>query len=493
MSPSTFHVNFHPQFVERYQKILPDSWQDFLESYERRPSKALRVNTLKMSIKAFQNLASQKGWQLSPVPWCPEGFLIDRSNITTPLGSTPEHQAGLFYIQEAASMLPVAICADLPGNIALDMCAAPGSKTSHLAQVFENDRAIIACEPSKKRVHKIADNVVRLGIHNVHILNKDSLAFASRFPNTFDLVIADPPCSGEGYMRGKPDLIKKWGLGKIHEAAKLQKQILEAAWEVCKKDGYLVYSTCTLAPEENEEIVYTLLKKYPGSVEIIDIRDKLHLQNADQLSGLTQFEDKEYGPELAKSIRLWPHIANCEGFFVCLMQKKESKARQAKQVKNNFQPQVIHESVRIGKNEFSALQSYLRKKFGYHLSSEDSGVFKKSEHHYILQSELSKTLDQSYRWFKQGLEVIQKIRDQYSLTHAGALLWGAFFEKQVLELDPAQTKRYMQGFNISLEPQHLKHLEEGQILLRSQKIPLGLGLLRNGNIKNQLPRDFVIH
>lgn len=194
------------------------SFDDFVAACQRPLRRSIRVNTLKISVGAFLDLVSSYGWQLTPVPWCEEGFWIERDDEESlPLGSTAEHLSGLFYIQEASSMLPVAaLFADgnQPERV-MDVAAAPGSKTTQIAARMNNRGAILANEFSASRVKVLHANISRCGIHNVALTHFDGRVFGAALPEAFDAILLDAPCSGEGVVRKDPDALKTGPLKAI--------------------------------------------------------------------------------------------------------------------------------------------------------------------------------------------------------------------------------------------------------------------------------------
>ena len=246
------------------REALPShlSLDDFIAACQRPLRRSIRVNTLKISVEDFLALVAPYSWQLTPVPWCAEGFWIERDDEdAVPLGSTAEHLSGLFYIQEASSMLPVAaLFAD--GNAperVMDVAAAPGSKTTQIAARMGNHGAILANEFSASRVKVLHANISRCGIHNVALTHFDGRVFGAALPEAFDAILLDAPCSATGVIRRHPDI--KWLRRDqdIRELAELQRRILNALWAKLKSGGTLLYATCSVLPEENRDQIRAFL------------------------------------------------------------------------------------------------------------------------------------------------------------------------------------------------------------------------------------------
>lgn len=221
------NISLPEPFIASMAKILPDPTQlaDFIAACQRPLRKSIRVNTLKISVAEFCQRAAEKEWQLTPVPWCENGFWIDADESLVPLGNTAEHMAGLFYIQEASSMMPVS--ALFMGNAhydsVLDMAAAPGSKTTQMAALMDNQGVLVANEFSASRVKVLHANIERCGIRNTALSNFDGCVFGGWLPERFDAVLIDAPCSGEGTIRKDPDAMKNWSLESIQSIANTQK------------------------------------------------------------------------------------------------------------------------------------------------------------------------------------------------------------------------------------------------------------------------------
>ncbi|MBB1201295.1 16S rRNA (cytosine(1407)-C(5))-methyltransferase RsmF [Enterobacteriaceae bacterium 89] len=289
------------------------SFDDFIAACQRPLRRSIRVNTLKISVPDFLQLVAPYGWQLTPVPWCEEGFWIEREDEDAlPLGSTAEHLSGLFYIQEASSMLPVTalFADDNAPRLVMDVAAAPGSKTTQIAARMNNEGAILANEFSASRVKVLHANISRCGISNVALTHFDGRVFGAALPECFDAILLDAPCSGEGVVRKDPDALKNWSVESNNEIAGTQRELINSAFHALKPGGTLVYSTCTLNREENEDVLAWLLAEYPQAVEVAP------------LDNLFPEADKALTAE--GYLHVFPQIYDCEGFFVARLVKTAS-------------------------------------------------------------------------------------------------------------------------------------------------------------------------
>lgn len=258
-------------FLEKIESILPAdlNMKDFIAYCQQPLRKSIRVNTLKISVDAFLQRAKEKGWQLAPIPWCESGFWIIADESDVPLGNSAEHMAGLFYIQEASSMLPVSALFMHQENYAsvLDTAAAPGSKTTQMAALMNNQGILVANEYSASRVKVLHANIERCGVRNAALSNFDGRVFGGWLPESFDAVLLDAPCSGEGTVRKDEDAMKNWSQASVVEIAATQRDLIESAFQALKPGGVMVYSTCTLSTEENQQVCHHLKNIFGAAVE----------------------------------------------------------------------------------------------------------------------------------------------------------------------------------------------------------------------------------
>ena len=318
--PSTETIEFKEEFIERYSKLT--NWDEFKKyslSFLRR---SIRINTIYGTVKEVTSSIEKKGWKLNPIPWCKEGFWIEHQGIgeekRRDVGNLLEHHLGLIYVQEAASMIPPLVLDPQPGDIVLDMCAAPGSKTTQMGMMMKNEGIIVANDYKGMRLQSLGINLQRAGLTNVII----SLMHGKRFFNfKFDKILLDAPCSGTGTIRKSLKTIRIWNSGMITKLSRQQKELIENAFNNLKDGGEMVYSTCSVEPEENEGVIDFLLKKYPNA-------DVVQLNLAKILPGLKvsppviEFGKDRYDSRVQYAVRIWPQDNDTEGFFVTKIIKK---------------------------------------------------------------------------------------------------------------------------------------------------------------------------
>ncbi len=296
-------------FRERYGPMVDDE-EEFFASLLRPLPKSFRVNTLKGRAEEVKERFHSYGIGIEEVPWYPDAFISENPEI----GSALEHFIGSIYLQELVSMLPPLLVREELGRagLVLDACAAPGSKTTQLAALMENQGVIVANDIAYSRIRALRFNLEKTGTLNTVITNYD----LRHFPKMqFDVILLDAPCSAEGTARKSPALFSTWSPRSIPGHARLQKQLIVKAFDLLAPGGSLVYSTCTFAPEENEAVVSWLLEKRPAALEKIEVP---HIRLS---SGIQAWKEKEFHSEVGKTARIWPHHNDTGGFFMAKVRK----------------------------------------------------------------------------------------------------------------------------------------------------------------------------
>ncbi|QQE75456.1 RsmB/NOP family class I SAM-dependent RNA methyltransferase [Brevibacillus composti] len=295
-------------FTTRMQALLADEFPSFLASYDEPYAHGLRVNPLKLGESQFLALSP---FPLEPVEWCSQGFRYAEGDRP---GKHPYHAAGLYYLQEPSAMYPAACLEAQPGERILDLCAAPGGKSTQIAAAMRGEGLLVANEPHPARVKALSQNIERLGITNAIVTNEMPEVLAERFPAYFDRILVDAPCSGEGMFRKLMEAIEDWSLDKVAECHRIQLTILEAASTMLKPGGTLVYSTCTFAPLENEQTLVSFLQQHP-EFELVPMATVPSIR-----PGVPAWANPAW-PDLIHAARLWPHQLNGEGHFAAKLRK----------------------------------------------------------------------------------------------------------------------------------------------------------------------------
>ncbi len=313
-------------FVNRIEKLIgkKDAREFFDICYTKCPS-SIRCNTLKMKSSELIKRLRGYGWDVrQPMKEFPEVMIVDGLKPGE-LGKTKEHLLGYYYVQEISSMLPMLALKPEAGEYVLDLCASPGSKTTQAAAMMENKGFIMANEISMGRIGILNSNLERCGVMNTIVTRKEGVALCERlFKKSqirFDKILVDAPCSGEGTLRKSPKTFQMWNINMIKKISKTQKKLAVAAFRLLKVDGVMIYSTCTLAPEENEMIVNYLLENFDCKVEALSLPLKFR-------SGVCEWEGEQFNRECEKCLRLYPQDNDSDGFFVAKIRKLSDEVRE---------------------------------------------------------------------------------------------------------------------------------------------------------------------
>ncbi|MEK6808791.1 MAG: NOL1/NOP2/sun family putative RNA methylase [Nanoarchaeota archaeon] len=303
-------VVFKEKFVKRYSQLTDfEEFKKYSLEYQKR---SIRVNTLKISVEELRERLVCN-WELTQIPWCKEGFwIVHKNNERRDIGNTIEHSLGYYYIQESASMIPAIVLEPKLNEVILDICASPGSKSTQIAQYMDNTGILISNDYKGDRLAPLGINIQRMGITNTIMTLMEGRKFKGY---NFDRILLDAPCSGTGTIRKSFKTITIWNPDMIKRLARQQRQLIDSAFMNLKEDGVMVYSTCSLEPEEDEEVIDFLLSKYQNArLEGIEI-------NIKRSSPILEFEGKSYNPEIRKCLRIWPQDNNSDGFFVARIRK----------------------------------------------------------------------------------------------------------------------------------------------------------------------------
>jgi len=331
------------KFIKRMGELLPDEKDNnsYWEILKILPTNSIRCNTLKISPGKLAIKLNKKGWKITQ-PWksYPEVMIIEgkiptgnpkeiliNKNLAKlepgELGRSIEHFLGYYYIQELASMLPLVAMTFNENDFYLDLCAAPGSKTTQAAAKMENKGTIIANEMSLGRMRILSSNLERCSVTNTIITRKEGRALCRDFEKGnifFDKILLDAPCSGEGTLRSTPKTSLMWNPKTIKSFSHLQKTLFEKAFKQLKVNGEMIYSTCTHAPEENEGVIDYALKRFKEEIEIMPFELPIKTRQ-----GIIEWNGKRYDKKVKLSKRIYPHDNNTEGFFICKFKRVKIK------------------------------------------------------------------------------------------------------------------------------------------------------------------------
>jgi NOL1/NOP2/sun family putative RNA methylase len=447
------------QFIMRMQALLGAEAEALLAALNQPPLAGLRVNPLKLS---SEQLSALVNWSLEPVPWCPAGFIVPES---VQPGKHPYHAAGLYYLQEPSAMAVAEALAPAPGELVLDLAAAPGGKATHLAALIGDQGLLVANELERSRTAALASNLERWGVRNALITNASAERLAERWGACFHRVLVDAPCSGEGMFRKSTTARQEWSAKTVQGCSVRQQRLLATAADLVRPGGMLAYSTCTFAPEEDEQVVAQFLAQHPN----FELR-AITLPQADPgradwvAADLTR-------TELALTARFWPHRVPGEGHFVALLQRVAGDVVDL--------PTAMLE--RVPRAACAAWQSFVAATLthdpaeGMHLISRGSQI-------YALPADLPPVAGLSV--VRAGLWLGTLQRDRFIPAHSLALALPATGVQQRFELAPDDPRlvRYLQGHPLP-EPGLA-----GWLLLTVSGFPLSWGRRAQGIIKNAYPK-----
>lgn len=302
--------NLPLEYQKRMQQLLGDEYNDYLKALGKPSVKAFRVNTEKISVADFKKIDI---FSIEKIPYSENGFYLDFDRI----GNHPYHHAGMIYVQEPAAMAP-AECIDInPDWKILDMCAAPGGKSTQLKNKLGENGILVSNEIIPSRCKILTGNIERLGLKNTVTTCMDSKKIPETFPHTFDLIMVDAPCSGEGMFRKDENAISQWSIENVNLCAKRQIEILQNAVKSLKPNGYIIYATCTFSLEENEKVIDSFLLSHP-EFEIIPVNENVQKSTSDGV-----LFDGCHSKNLNFARRFYPHKHSGEGQFMALLHNTE--------------------------------------------------------------------------------------------------------------------------------------------------------------------------
>jgi len=290
---------------EEYHQRLYNDYDRFISALRKPQRTSIRINTLKASREKITGFLEKNKVAYSQIQWCLDGLWIDSSFEL----DTVEHQLGYYYTQNSSSMIPAIVLAPVPSDYVLDLCAAPGSKTTHIAQLMQNRGVIVANEASFVRVRALVINVQKAGASNVTVSRRDGCGY-EKYGQRFDKVLLDTPCSDIGTARKNPQVIQRWTLDRVKKLSSLQKKLITSAYNCLNKGGVLVYSTCTTSREENEDVIEYLLKKNRDAA-----LEEIKIPGIKARNGLTE--------KTRECARIMPQDNDTESYFIAKIRKEE--------------------------------------------------------------------------------------------------------------------------------------------------------------------------
>ena len=348
------------QQMARFEPLLTgDEWRRLLSELQMPLYQAVRANPLKGHPgQAIEQLVKQYDWTIEQVPFCPTGWWVSSSN--QPISHPIEHRLGEYYIQDAASMMPVELFDfdDVKNPLILDMAASPGGKTSHLVSRSADQGLVIANDSSRDRITALRLVMQSWGAINIVGTQYPGEKYGAWFPETFDRVLLDAPCSMQGLRDTESHGIRAISANEILSLSRRQIRLLSSALQAVRVGGQVVYATCTLSPEENEAVLDAMVKRFNGAVEIVDLSQRFS-GIGEALSG---YGEQIYDPMVQRAARLWPHRFGTAGFFTALLTKTASiEVREDTPPTRPFERTGLHWLKRTGED---VLLASLQERFG---------------------------------------------------------------------------------------------------------------------------------
>lgn len=486
-------MNLPTEFEKRMIEMLGDEQNDFFAYYNAPRRPGLRTNLLK---KGYQEFEKSGMFGIKEIPWAPHGFYYDPG--TRP-GKHPFHEAGVYYMQEPSAMAVAALSGVKPGMRVLDLCAAPGGKSTQLASMMQSQGILFSNEIHPVRAKILSQNIERMGVTNAIVTNETPEKMAERFPLYYDTVVVDAPCSGEGMFRKEEEAIPNWSPANVELCAERQKGILDCAARMTAPGGTLVYSTCTFAPQENEWNVALFLTRHPD-FELIDLPEKLGREFMDKsglMPGVPRYAEgtgvsDDILSSLKGCIRLWPHKLEGEGHFAAVFRRIGSEYARRVQLPA---PLKDKEALKLWK-EFvgSTLTEEGARKLATGAAADSSGLL-------LFGKELYRTpcgIDmKGLKVLRPGLHLGTLKKNRFEPSHALAL---ALSEDDVkccvataegneeIPGNSAAVSAYLRGESLMIQNCSSVKGDKGWCLVTVSGFSMGWGKLSGGQVKNHYPK-----
>lgn len=418
------------EFMDRMQKRLGEQYPAFLRSYDVPPYKGLRVNPLKISRNEFLKISP---FPLEPIPWEENGFYVKEEKA----GADLLHFAGLYYCQEPSAMCAAPLLNVQKGERVLDLCAAPGGKSTQLAARMQGEGALLCNEYVTSRANVLLSNLERLGVKNAAVVNTDAGRLAKEFPAYFDKILVDAPCSGEGMFKKEPFAVEEWSVDNVRRCALRQRDILENAAAMLSVGGRIVYSTCTFSKEENEEQIAGFLARHP---EFTLLEQKL----------------------------LLPHEIRGEGHFAALLEKREGERKEVKPF-----------PVRHDKRAEAAYAEFAKSCFTNGIGFAGDITTLSSGKLLMLPGGFPSL---NVFTLRAGVELGEWDGKNFKPSHALAMALKSKETARYVALNREEAERYLKGETLSVAE------ENGWCVVGIGEYPLGWGKAVNGTLKNHYPK-----
>ena len=455
-------------FEEKIKNLIQGQWEQFRYCYENNRYQSLRLNPLKLDKSDYEHILTTVGASGEMVPWEENGRYYDEKSHP---GKHPYHEMGLYYIQEPSAMSAASLLSVEPGMRVLDLCAAPGGKSTQLASYLGQQGLLVSNEINNSRCRILSSNIERLGVRNAVVTNEDSFKLAEKFQSFFHAILVDAPCSGEGMFRKNPEAVNEWSPNQVLVCAKRQSEILENAAQMLMPGGSLVYSTCTFSREENEDVIIQFLSAHSDFI--------LEEKDAPWFETSLLNEDGAY--------RLWPHKLKGEGHFVAVLRKagsinlsEEDSLVSRKKKSKTF----------LTKEKLKYFQEFLEQTMSDEVANwiEPERLVEFGEQLYLLPKgcpDLS-----GIHVVRAGLHLGEFKKNRFEPSHALAITLSIDDVKNYIDLtiEDDRAYSYFMGESIFVNNEDKLQGKKGWCMVCIDGYSAGWGKIAGGTIKNHYPK-----
>jgi len=477
------------QSLQRFSGTLSEAEMLKIKAIQDSPLlSAIRLNPLKTNPdEAVHDLAARYGWQVEPLIFSDNAWVIKSAEF--PPGKTIEHRLGVYYLQDAASIVPVSLMTfDHPHPLILDMAASPGGKTTHLVDRTHDQGFILSNDASKGRIPALRSVLANWCGINLAVTNFPGEKYGSWYPETFDSILLDAPCSMENLRPSPAHPLRETTQDERLRLQDRQAQLLISGLQALKTGGQMVYATCSLAPEEDEAVINRVLDTLPGTISIENVSGLLPFK----APGLTTFKTETYHPELAHTLRLWPHITGMSGFFCGLIKKH-------KPIPSLIEPppsrdfaltQLSPADQNLRENFYQVIDQHYGFDIDSHIQEAGLKLFTRFEGLYLIpEAYLTHFKDLPFEFI--GMSIGQWHQGDFQPSNAFISRFGRYFTTGIIQIEDDHVPTWTAGRDIRHPQTYQKPTGQYLLVVDRAGRNLGLGKLLPKRLRNMLPRVSV--
>lgn len=474
--------DLHPEFISRYKPLFnEEEFNIFLEFCTKPLRKSIRINTAKITISEFQKLSNKNNWKLTKIPYLENSYNIEVEDKNKLIWKSLENFCWLFYSQETSSMIPPIVLNPQQWDIILDMSAAPWSKSTQLANLINNKWFIMANDISGSRIKVLKSNINSQWSLSIAVSKLDWRDFWNYFYETFDKILLDAPCSAEWSMRKDKF---NWSLDIIDKLSTLQIKMILSALLALKVWWELVYSTCTMTPEEDELIVNFLLNNFSESIQIID----WNIEWLKTKPWITNWNWEQLNPEVSKSKKIWPHQNDTEWFFIAKFKKVDKIDTDF--IKEYF-PKKSQEKA-LKSKELKIIYSQIKKRFNIDKTIFQNMSIIKKNNSLTIRTQESNIFSNFPNIHNLWIPFWEIIDNNFLLHFYSAQLFWKYADKNIVLLTKENSQQFINWLDLKLEKSERNNCELWQVIVKFENIILWTSLLqKNNKVKNQVPRENI--